>query len=282
MTPKWIKPVAALLIVGLLAWFLPSTSFDPWNLLSPKKIATMLFALLFIQISGSFLNRQLGSRAGAILTGFFGGLVSSTATTAALARKSKDESPADSGKEMLTFLVATGAMLVEGFLLVWTGTSQMHSATLFIFSGPLLATVAMVYGYSKRTPASTTVSEEHGFEVVPLLKLAFFIISILILSKLLQNLFGQYGLMVLTFLVSLFEIHGSVIANVQLHESGVVATNQLSNLIAISIVASYLSKIFLISTLGSQQLLKNAMKATAVLFASLAATWLLSVSFMLS
>jgi uncharacterized membrane protein (DUF4010 family) len=277
MVNKWIKPGLTLIIVGLLAWYLPKASLDPWNLLSPQKIATMIFALAFIQVISSVLNRFFGKRAGAILTGFFGGLVSSTATTASLARKSKIETAADSNSEMLVFLSATGAMLIEGVGLVWAGTSSSHLQILTTFLGPLLVTVILISIYSRKVTDRTLKAEDLDFKVLPILKLSIFIILILIVSSLLQKFFGQYGLALLTFLVSLFEIHGSFIANVQLHENGAISTGFLSVLIALSIVASYISKIFLIWTLGSQRLRGLAVKSTIYLFLALALSLAISL-----
>ncbi len=271
--------------MGLLVWLLPNNPIDNWDLLNPKKMATMVFALAFIQIFGVFMNRTFGLRMGAILTGFFGGLVSSTATTASLARKSKTNNVENSietksnnseSNEILIFLSATSAMLIEGLTIVLTGTMQLHFSVLIVFVGPLVATVIMIWFYSQKIISKRTLHVETPFDVLPILKLSFFIISILVISKILQNFFGQKGLMILTFLVSLFEIHGSVIANVQLHESNGVSVQLLGHLVAISILASYLSKIFLIWTLGDINLRSQALKCTAFLFLTLLLSWYVS------
>lgn len=270
---RWLKPILVLAVLGGLVWLSPASPIDPWHLLNFKKIATMIFALAFIQILGTVMNLFLGARTGAILTGFFGGLVSSTATTISLARKSKMGNGTNSYAEILVFLAATVAMLIEGATLVWMGESHLHISMLTLFFGPLLATSMMLFFYSRKVTDKHTEYKEIQFQILPVLKLSAFIIFILLLSKLLQNFFGQSGVMVLTSVVSLFEIHGSIIANVQLHENGVITPSLLSILLAISIMASYLSKIFLISTLGSRQLRSLAMKCTLILFGSLATTY---------
>lgn len=101
--------------------------------------------------------------------------------------------------------------------------------------------------------------------------------AILSVSKALQKIFGNSGLLVLTFLITLFEIHGSVIANLQLHESGTIDVNFLVGLLAVSIFSSYLSKFFLVSTLGSAQLRKQVFRCTVGLAMSLLASWLLAI-----
>lgn len=276
MIIKWVKPGLALLVMGLVVWLSPAAPIDPWHIFNPKKIATMISALVCIQIFGSVANRLLSARAGAVLVGFFGGLISSTATIASLARKSKIRNSADSSLEMIGFLSATGAMLIEGAALIWTGTSSFHFSALIIFLGPLLASSAMLYFYTRKMKDKFPKPEEIQFRILPLLKLSFFIVSILLLSKLLQNFFGKSGLVILTLLVSFFEIHGSVIANIQLYENGMVTTGLLNSLLAISVMASYLSKLFLISTLGSKEFSYRAFRCTLILFLSLSIVWLIS------
>ncbi len=262
-----------LAIMALLVWYLPSTKIDPWNLLNLKKIATMIFALAFIQIFSSAISRILNARAGALLTGFLGGLVSSTATTAALAKKSKTSNTSDQQIEILVFLSATAAMLIEGCVFVLSSDTHLRSISI-LFLGPLLATGIMIYLYSRNLNIEISETKEISFKIMPILKLTIFIVSIILLSKLLQNLFGKNGIMILTFLVSLFEIHGSIIANVQLAENGVFTIEHLSILLAISIVASYVSKIFLVSALGSKDLRKKSIQSTFFIFLSLLVSWM--------
>jgi uncharacterized membrane protein (DUF4010 family) len=276
MKSKWIKPFLTLLFLALLIWLVPSVPIDPWNLISPQKIITMIFALAFIQAFGSLMTHLLGTRVGALLTGFFGGLVSSTATTASLARKSKNKSSMETSSEMLTFLSATAAMLFEAIALIVTGTKEFHLSVLILFMGPMLATLFMIFYQSKKVKEVFVPSEDLNFEIAPILKLSLFIIFTLALSKVLQNIFGQNGLMILTFLVSLFEIHGSIIANVQLHESGSIVASLMGVILVISVMASYTSKLFLVLTLASPSLKKQVFKSTLILFASLAASWFLS------
>jgi len=133
----------------------------------------------------------------------------------------------------------------------------------------------MIFVQSRKLAHKNLEIEHSGFKILPILKLSAFIVTILVLSKLLQNSFGQSGLSILTFLVSLFEVHGSVIANIQLHDAGVFEIQALGNLLAITIIASCLSKLFLIFTLGSSELWNRALKRTLLLFLSLGMSWAL-------
>jgi uncharacterized membrane protein (DUF4010 family) len=248
---------------------LPSSAVDPWGLLSLKKVATMIFALVFIQVMGSVIGRLVGMKAGAILTGFLGGLISSTATTASLARQSRTSSSSHSPVEIIIFLSATTAMLFEGAAMLLVGTSEIHPSLFVIFSGPVLATLAMIFLQSRKVTEDNLPLQTEDFKILPILKLSAFIVFVLALSKILQNFLGENGIYILTFLVSLFEIHGSVIANIQLHDSGVFDVRALGDLLAISIVASYLSKLLLIFVLSRSELKSQVLNRTAILFVSL-------------
>lgn len=270
---EWAKPLLILSVFFVIAWLLPSGPFDPWGLFSVKKAAYMVFALAFIQALGAAMIRFLGNRKGAILTGFFGGLVSSTAVTVSLARTSAEAPQEDRGKETLTYLAATLAMLFEGVVLLLLGTTEIHVPLLLIPAGPILLTMALIVLLMRKLPHRAVEAEPVEIEVLPVIKLAAFIIAILAVSKLLQNVFGRNGLLVLTFLVSLFEIHGSFIANIQMHDSGAFSVKFLGGLITLSIAASYLSKLFLIRTIGRADLSRVVVKYTGLLFVALAASF---------
>jgi uncharacterized membrane protein (DUF4010 family) len=169
-------------------------------------------------------------------------------------------------------------MLFEGFALLLSGTREFHFGLSMIFFGPLLMTGVLIYRHSRKLGDRPLTLEPEPFRFLPILKLGLFILMILVFSKMLQNLFGQTGLVAFTFLVSLFEIHGSIIANLQLHESGQSGVRLLGNLLAVSILASYLSKLFLISTLGSPLLRSAAARSTFFLLLSLLVSWWISAS----
>lgn len=270
---KWIKPIATLFTLLILIWFLPTSPVDPWNILYPKKFATMIFALVLIQVLGSTMSHLIGQKAGTILSGFLKGLVSSTATTATLARASHNTREDKGQIEILTFLSATGAMLFEGVSLLLIGTNQTHLSLLFIFFGPIIATIIMLFFQSHKVSSKDLIPAEAPFEIMPVLKISLFILTILGLSKFLQIYSSGNGFLILTFIVSLLEIHGSIIANIQLHNSDVFNVHFLGHLLTISILASCLSKLFLVLALGRPSLKKQVTKCSIFLFLSLLCSW---------
>ncbi len=271
---QWAKPIVIISATFLIAWFMPSGPVDPWGIFSLNKAAFMVFALCFIQVFGAVMIRVLGGRQGSILTGFFGGLISSTATTVSIARESNEGDGKFVGKELLIYLSATAGMLVEGISLVFLSTNGIRYSLLLIFLGPLVTTTLMVFILVKKIPHRAIKIKDAEIKVLPILGLAAFIIAILSFSKLLQSIFGQSGLVVLTFFVSLFEIHGSMIANLQLQDSGVFGVPFLGGLLATSVAASYISKLVIVNAIASPMLKKKITKYTAFILISLLLSWI--------
>ncbi len=86
---------------------LPRTAIDPWGALVPYDLWWLVILIASISLVGYVAVRRLGAARGNAASGFFGGLVSSTAVTLALAKRSR-EVPLQS------------RTLAVGVLLAWT------------------------------------------------------------------------------------------------------------------------------------------------------------------
>ncbi|HSJ96756.1 MAG TPA: DUF4010 domain-containing protein, partial [Myxococcota bacterium] len=102
---------------------LPNRTIDPWDALNPWKMWWLVILISGLSLVGYAATRMLGAGRGIPLTGLFGGLVSSTAVTLSLARRSVE----DAGGARL------GHELAAGILLSW--------ATMFARVGVLVAAV---------------------------------------------------------------------------------------------------------------------------------------------
>src|SRR5690606_25519792 len=67
----------------------PSDPLGPWGVLVPRDVWLMVVLVVGINLGGYLLYRFVGERVGLLLGGVLGGLVSSTATTASYARRTR-------------------------------------------------------------------------------------------------------------------------------------------------------------------------------------------------
>jgi uncharacterized membrane protein (DUF4010 family) len=268
-----IRPLLIILAMFSVVYFLPETPIDPWNAIGMKKIGTLVCAITFIQLLGNVITNYLGSRKGSIITGFLAGLVSSTATVASVARESK-KSSGNITSEILIFISATIAMQITCLVIILINKGGLHYPILILILSPVVSAVAMIYIETRNSINGHEVAKSEEFEFTHVLKLTAFIVATIIISKIGQSFLDHRGMALITFIVSLFEMHGSIIANLQLHEAGVFDVKQLGSFIAISIVASYVSKLFLVYTLGSVELRAKVLRYTGVSFVTLGLGWL--------
>jgi uncharacterized membrane protein (DUF4010 family) len=89
---------------------LPDRTLDPWGALNPYKMWWLVILISGLSLVGYVATRWLGPDRGIALTGLFGGLVSSTAVTLALSRRSREH---DAGPRLAEALAA-------GILVSWT------------------------------------------------------------------------------------------------------------------------------------------------------------------
>lgn len=265
---EWLKPKSLLIsnwggagLFLLLAFvgakfLLPSTPVDPWGLFSPANIAWVIFSLSLIQFIGALLAKMIGASAGLVLTGFLGGFVSSTAITVSLCRLNQSKT----GKSSLTLLMAlissVLAMLIEAGVLIFAAGAEafhyVHNMLALPFLTGLIV-LGVLWGWKSKSKVHMPMA---GFDRVinyqSVINLTTFIILILFASKFLQQMFGDSSIRLLTFLVSLFEVHGSLIASAQRVVVFGLVEGEFKILVMLSLLASLFSKLLLCTFLGSK------------------------------
>lgn len=85
---------------------LPGTPLDPWGAVSPREVWLMVVLIVGIGLGGYVLLKLFGARAGTLLGGVLGGLVSSTATTVSFARRVRSD-PQLAGLAAVVVMIAS-------------------------------------------------------------------------------------------------------------------------------------------------------------------------------
>jgi len=130
-----------LLISVVLLPVLPNTGLGPWSALNPYQLWWMVVLVASLSYVGYFAHRLLGERRGVLMTGLFGGLVSSTALTLSLSRHAREEG---SGFDLSAagIAIATAVMLPRMLLIV----GVIDKFVALKLAAPLLAAAAASLG----------------------------------------------------------------------------------------------------------------------------------------
>lgn len=127
--PDLLAAIKLLLISVVVLPALPDRDMGPWDALNPRQIWLLVVLIASISFAGYIAIKLIGPRRGVLLTGLFGGMVSSTATTYHLARLARDHAAkniASAGivlasavmfPRMLILVAVLNVQLVYGLLL---------------------------------------------------------------------------------------------------------------------------------------------------------------------
>lgn len=197
-----------LLISVVLLPVLPDRGFGPWRSLNPYEIWWMVVLIASIGFCGYVAVRLAGARRGLLLTGFFGGLASSTAVAVNLARLSR----ANPGSEALLAagIVAAAATMFLRLMLI---LAIVQPALLRILGWPLAAAAAVSYlgvawlahGRTGSEPAPQ-VQIENPFEFWPALRFGVLLAAIMVLARALPAWLGEPGLALLAAVSGLADV----------------------------------------------------------------------------
>jgi uncharacterized membrane protein (DUF4010 family) len=216
---------------------------DPWGIFNPRKFGLLVLTLAALEFLGYVLTKVWGERRGALVSGFLGGLVSSTAVLLSAARGST-RSASGLRSHLSTAVSAKAAALIELLVIVTLVSDQL---TLKV-AGPVLAGLftcaismaVLTFRIKKSTPHLTLRSP---LEVKSVLKLATLLAAILAGVAATQRWLGTSAAQGLVFLTGLFELHGVSLATATMAAQNQVSMDAAADSIFLAVAASLIAKI---------------------------------------
>lgn len=113
-----IKAIMQLALVTLVILpVLPNRTYGPYDVFNPFKIWLLVVLIVSLSLCGYIIFKVLGNRAGTLLGGVLGGLISSTATTVSYARRS-GETTGTSGLAALVIMIASAVVYARVLVLI--------------------------------------------------------------------------------------------------------------------------------------------------------------------
>lgn len=251
LTPDEIQATITILIIVLVVLpFLPDRSIDPWHLFNPRLFGMFVTIIAVMQFAGYIAVRVFGHRLGMLLTGYFGGLISSTVVFATLPGVYREQ------PQLLRPCVVAGIFSVLGMLTELCVILLTASSQLFIGLLPNIFVIMLVGGLSGLLMINRTSEEaiingsSNPLDIKSVLRLAVFIGGMLILIGIAQHYVGETGIRIVAFLGGLFELHSVTLAVVALFLAGKLTQLQANEAIMLAVAATFVSKFILLWTLS--------------------------------
>lgn len=241
-------------ITGVILPLVPNRTLDPYGAFNPRATWLMVVLISGIGFLGFLLMRLLGPRAGIALTGLVGGLASSTATTLAFSRRSR-ENPAESDTCALAVVLACNVMIVRVLVVV----AALHPPAARTLALPLLVMGIPGLAYAVRTlwrphPASEPIESPrvgNPLSLATAVKFALLYAAVKFLVKLVTASGADRGLLVVSGIAGLTDVDAIAISLSEGAREGSLALSVAGAGITVACIVNTLVKAAIAAALGS-------------------------------
>lgn len=243
------------LITLVILPVLPNQTYGPYAVLNPFQIWLMVVLIVGIGLCGYVAYKLFGARAGTILGGIIGGLISSTATTVSYARRTKaDHRLAPLGA--LVIMIASCISLVRVILEIGAVAAGSFAELAPPLIAMLLACCVITGGLHFFSHAEQASMPEQGNPTEIKSALVFGLLYALVLLGVAfaKDRFGNSGLYAVALISGLTDMDAITLSTARLAANGTVETSTAWRAILIGAMANFTFKFAIVATLGARAL----------------------------
>jgi len=248
---------------------LPDQAYGPYQVLNPHRIWVLVVLIVGISLAGYMVYKFFGEKAGVMMGGILGGIISSTATTVSYARRSR-QAKGSSKLAAQVILIASTVVFVRVLMLIAaTAPASLREA------GPPLG--AML-GVMMVLSVGTWFVDRHAKVQMPPqdnpteLKSAILFAALFALVTLgvaaAKEHFGQGGLYVVAILSGLTDMDAITLSTTQIVKSGQTDVHTGWRLILAAALANLVFKAGTTAVLGDRALFLRVSALFGVAFAA--------------
>ncbi|MDH5326263.1 MAG: DUF4010 domain-containing protein [Gammaproteobacteria bacterium] len=245
-----------LLISVVLLPVLPDKGFGPWEALNPYEIWWMVVLIASISFISYVSMKLFGAHHGLLLTGFLGGIASSTAVTlnySHMARTLNIHRVLAAG-----ILIASATMFPRVLLEIAVINHEMIPLT----ATPLLAmTTVNVLGafwlwrHQPDTLSPQELARSKPFELLPALRFGLLLVIIMLLAQAFKHWLGDTGIYVLAAFSGIADVDAITLSLARMARNG-LADEIAANAIIIATIVNSAVKTALVYFIGGMPLFR--------------------------
>jgi uncharacterized membrane protein (DUF4010 family) len=246
-----------LAVTGLVLPLVPNRGFGPLEAFNPYNIWLMVVLISGLGFVGYVAVRLLGTRAGITVTGLAGGLASSTATTLALTRNSRD-TPQLAQTLAIGIIIANTVMLARVAVIIMALNQNLFKVLLLPVVVMALPTTAFLLWrllLKRHREEAVSIPElKNPLSLKLAVKFAVLYGIIVFLIKAVQQWGGGAGFYPVAFLSGLTDMDAIALSLTNEESSGSLATRLAAEGILIGAIANTLFKTAFACSLGHPRL----------------------------
>jgi uncharacterized membrane protein (DUF4010 family) len=258
--------VQLLLISVVVLPVLPDRGFGPFAALNPYRLWWAVVLLALLSFLGFVLMRWFGTRRGLTLTSLLGGLVSSTATTATLARWAK-EAPQWRQLAAGGATLACAAMFGRMAILVAVAAPALGRAAIGTLVAMAITGAAFGAYLTSREPAQNLpdLSTQNPLKLSAAVQFALFLGAVLLAGRFLSDRFGDAGLLVTAAISGLVDVDAITLSVGRMASDGVVDAAIAGVAVFLAAAVNQVTKLGLLWVLDGRSLALKVLPAYALM-----------------
>jgi uncharacterized membrane protein (DUF4010 family) len=264
-----LREIARLVLIGLVILpVLPNESYGYEGVLNPFAIWLMVVLIVGISLAAYLASKFLGHSRGIAIAGILGGLISSTATTASLSRRSKEPSANALPLAVIT-LISSAVVFVRVVAEVMiVGPKVIHQML-----PPLLAVMAVAgiiaavtHRFAMKSVRAKT-EEAPPSELKSAVVFGLLYVLVLLAVSFARKHFGNTGLYTVAAISGLTDMDAITLSTASLANKGQIDPSTAWRVIMTGGLANILFKSGLVLAMGSRAFIRPALIGFATTFA---------------
>ncbi len=256
----------------------PNQGFGPYAVLNPYQIWWMVVLISGLSLAGYAALRIVGQRNGALFTGLFGGIASSTATTLAFSRHGRSD-PAMLGLAALVIILANWMVLIRlGIEVAVVAPALLPSMALILGGGILAGLIALYFVIWHRLetrPDAPRLEVKNPTEIRAALTFGLLYAAVLLASAWLSDLVGSRGVYGVALVSGLTDVDAITLSSLRLLGLGTLTQHQAATAILLALLSNIVFKSGLTLIIGGGRLAWRALPGFASVAAGAIIGWLL-------
>lgn len=269
MGDKDLKAIMQFALISLVILpVLPNRTYGPFDVLNPRQTWWMVVLIVGVSLGGYVVYKFFGQKAGSLLAGVLGGLISSTATSVSYAKLSK---AGDSIARLSTVVILVASTVVYARLLL--EIAVVAPPFLSAAAGPmfvllaLMGAIAVYFWFRWGDEASEMVEQENPSELKPAILFGALYALALLAVAAAKHFFGDRALYVVAALSGLTDVDAITLSSSQLVAAGRLDESQGWRIIVTATMSNLVFKASTIAVLGHPKLLLRIVVAYGIVAA---------------
>ncbi len=238
---------------------LPNENIGPYQAFNPYQAWLMVVLISGLSLAGYAALQLTGSRYGAPLIGFLGGLVSSTATTLIYAKHGKSDASME--KLAASVIVIASMVVLVRLLLVSSAVAYGAVAALapVLLVGLTCGLVAIIYGLREKSSAQELYIPltSNPAELHTALGFGTLYVVVLLGAAWMKDIAGSQGLYIVALVSGLTDVDAITLSSLRLFNLGQFSEQQTVTAIAIAFVSNLAFKFGMVVAIGGKPLAKR-------------------------